>query len=148
MSDEMYLAEINKGATKNGTRINVGYEPELKNLLCCYSLDYSPDSQKTEREVQIMKALVQQCRNLRSTNSLVDFCFVAEGKLGAAINQTMKIWDIAAPQLILEEAGAKITDIDNEKILFNPSEKSLHENFTAVAANPIIHKKIMKIINQ
>ena len=146
ISDEMYLAEKGLGATKNGRPIHVSTERKLKNLLCCYSLDFSEEIIKTEKEVQIIKRLVQRCRNLRSTNSLVDFCMVADGRLGAAINQTMKIWDIAAPQLILEEAGAKVTDINGKPIRYNPSDHSDTENFTAIAASPEIHKLIMELV--
>jgi len=146
VTDEMYLAQAGKGATKNGKKIDVTDEVELKNLLCCYSLDYSEDSSKTEREVWIMKSLVDNCRNLRSTNSIVDFCLVADGRMGAALNQTMKIWDIAAPQLIIEEAGGVVTDIDGQKIEYIPSKASLNQNFTAIAANAKVHDKILQLI--
>ena len=93
-----------------------------------------------------MKRLVQNCRNLRSTNSIVDFCLVADGRMGAALNQTMKIWDIGAPQLIIEEAGGKVTDINGQKIEYIPSVASLEENYTAIAAHPKVHEKILDLI--
>jgi len=148
VSEELYLAEKGKGTFKNGQKITVSTETELKNILCCYSLDFSEDINKTDREVRVIKSLVNNCRNLRSTNSLVDFCYVADGRLGAALNQTMKIWDIAAPKLILEEAGAQVTDIHGQNLVFNPSHGSLTQNFTAVAANPIIHKEILHLISR
>jgi len=146
MSEELYLAELGKGATKNGMKIHVTDETNLRKLLCCYSLDYSEDYAKTEREVQIIKGLVQNIRNLRSTNSIVDFCLVADGRVGAAINQTMKIWDIAAPQLIIEEAGGKVTDINGQPIVYRPSALALEENFTAIAANEHVHDQILKLL--
>lgn len=147
-SNELYHATKGGGAFKNDHQIHVTGEIDLRNILCCYSLDFSEDPSKTEQEVHIIKRLVQSCRNMRSTNSLVDFCFTAEGKLGAAVNQTMKIWDIAAPQLILEEAGAKVTDIDGNQILYGLSDQSINQNFTAIAANPSLHEKISAVINQ
>ena len=146
MSNELYYATSGGGSFKNDQQIHVGKENDLQNILCCYSLDFSEDQSKTDAEVQIIKRLVQNCRNMRSTNSLVDFCLTAEGKFGAAINQTMKIWDIAAPQLILEEAGAKVTDIHGNALNFKHSEKSLTQNFSAIAANPEIHEKICSLI--
>jgi myo-inositol-1(or 4)-monophosphatase len=146
MSDELYLAEKGKGATKNGQTIRVSEETELRNILCCYSLDYSSDLNKSEREVQIIKGLVQNCRNLRSTNSCLDFCLVADGRIGAALNQTMKVWDIAAPQLIIEEAGGKVTNIHGEKIIYEPSHSSLTDNFTAIAANPAVHEQVLQLV--
>ena len=146
MSDELYLAEAGKGATKNEVKLSVSSEHDLKNLLCCYSLDFSKDITKTEREVQAIKNLVNSCRNIRSTNSIVDFCLVADGRIGAAVNQTMKIWDIAAPQLIIEEAGGTVTDAQGNRIIFDPSDASINQNFTAVAANKTLHHLVINLI--
>lgn len=147
MSDELYYASQGGGAFKNGHKIHISTERDLKNLLCCYSLDFSSDPQKTKYESEIIQRLVHNCRNLRSTNCLIDFCYVADGRIGTAINQTMKIWDIAAPQLILEEAGGKVTDINGAEITYHSSAKSLTQNYTAVAANPVIHEKVMDLIS-
>jgi myo-inositol-1(or 4)-monophosphatase len=147
MSDELYFATKGNGAFKNDRRIQVSKETKLSNLLCCYSLDFNIDIRKTSREVEIIKNLVQNCRNLRSTNSLLDFCFVAEGKFGATINQSMKIWDIAAPELILSEAGAKVTDANGRAIVYTPSDQSVSQNYTAAAANPVIHSEIMQLMH-
>ena len=146
-TDELYFATKGGGAYKNDQSIQVSNEIDLKNLLCCYSLDFSVDIEKTEQESRIIKDLAQNCRNIRSTNCLLDFCFTAEGKIGCAINQTMKIWDIAAPQLIIEEAGGKITDIDGGPIKYIPSVSSLTHNYTAVAANGKIHEQVMHLIH-
>jgi len=147
MSDELYYATIHAGAFKNDQRIHASQELDLKNILCSYSLDFSTDQSKTEREVQLIKRLVQNCRNMRSTNSLLDFCFTAEGKFGVAINQTMKIWDIAALHLIMEEAGVKVTDIHGNKIEYDLSIQSINRNFSAIAANPSLHEKICELVN-
>ena len=147
MSNELYYATTDGGAFKNDQRIHGTNELDLKNILCCYSLDFSKDQSKTEREVRLIKRLVQNCRNIRSTNSLLDFCFTAEGKFGAAINQTMKIWDIAALHLIMEEADVKVTDIHGNKINYDVSDQSINQNFTAIAANPYLHEKICELIH-
>lgn len=64
-------------------------------------------SKKTEKEVKIIKLIVDNARNLRATNSCVDFCYVACGRDGGYLNQTSCIWDCAAPSLIIAEAGGK-----------------------------------------
>jgi myo-inositol-1(or 4)-monophosphatase len=147
ISDELYYATKGGGAFKNDKLIRASDESDLINILCTYSLDFSEEPSKTEHEVQVIKRLVQNCRNLRSTNSLVDFCLLSEGKTGAAMNQTMKIWDIAAPQLIIEEAGGKVTDIKGQNIMYKSSASSATTNYTAVAANQQIHEKIMELLH-
>jgi len=144
----MYFAEKNKGAFRNGKKISITKEQDLKNVLFSYCLDYSKDFTKTEQEANIIKHLVQGVRNLRATNSVVDFCYTADGRLGGCINQTTKIWDIAAPYLLIREAGGIVTDIDGKDIDFTVTEKDYQKNFTIVGSNKVLYKRIMDIVNK
>lgn len=148
VQNQLYFAEKEKGTTLNNQKISVSKEANLKNVLLAYSLDYSEESGKTEHESKIIQHLVQNIRNLRSTNSLIDFCFTADGKLGACINQTTKIWDIAGPGLIIEEAGGKVTGLSGNKIDFTLNEKNYLRNFEIVASNKLLHSEVIKIVNR
>jgi len=147
VQNELYFAETGKGATRNDQKITVSTETELKNILAAYSLDSSDEPGKTEREAQIMQRLVSSIRNLRSSNCLLDFCYTADGKLGACINQTTKIWDIAGPGLIIEEAGGIVTNISGNPNEFSLNENNYSRNFTIVGSNKVLHENIIRIIN-
>ena len=62
------------------------------------------------------------------------------------MNQTMKVWDIAAPYLILKEAGGTITDFQGNQLQFAISERLLEQNYTAIAANPKVHARLVDLI--
>ena len=145
VQDLIYLAEKGKGATCNGKKIVVSEETNLKNVLLAYSLDYSEEKRKTEQETKLIGRLVGNIRNLRSTNSVIDFCYTAEGKLGGCLNQTTKIWDIAGPALLIEEAGGKVTDINGNSFDFAISQNNYNKNFTIVAAGKTLHKQLIDI---
>lgn len=145
VQDLLYLAEKGKGATCNGKKIVVSEETNLKNVLLAYSLDYSEEKRKTEQETKLIGRLVRNIRNLRSTNSVVDFCYTAEGKLGGCMNQTTKIWDIAGPALLIEEAGGKATDINGNSFDFAINRNNYNKNFTIVAAGKTLHKQLVDI---
>jgi myo-inositol-1(or 4)-monophosphatase len=147
VQNEIYFAEKGKGATRNNKKIAVSQETNLSNILAAYSLDSSDEPGKTEREAKIMQHLVLSIRNLRATNCLLDFCYTAEGKLGACINQTTKIWDIAGPGLIIEEAGGKVTDIFGNPFEFSLNESNYNRNFTIACSNQILHSEIIRILN-
>lgn len=147
VQNEIYFAEKGKGATKNDKKIIVSAESELKNILAAYSLDFSDEPGKTELETKVIGNLVKNIRNLRGTNCLIDFCYTADGKLGACINQTTKIWDIAGPGLIIEEAGGKVTDILGKQFDFSLNKTNYSRNFTIVCSNKILHPKLIKIVN-
>jgi myo-inositol-1(or 4)-monophosphatase len=145
---QLYFAEKGKGATLNEKKIRVSKEKKLKNVLLSYSLDYSDEPGKTERESIIIQNLVKNIRNLRATNCIVDFCYTADGKLGASVNQTTKIWDIAGPALLIEEAGGKVSDINDHSLNFSVNESNYNRNFEFVAANKSLHSQVIKLINQ
>lgn len=148
VQNQVYFAEKGKGATLNDKPISISKESDLKNILMAYSLDFSDDPNKTTKEVQTIQKLVQNVRNLRSTNCLVDFCLTAEGKLGACANQTTGIWDIAAPVLLIEEAGGIATDLNGQAHNFTVTEKDYSRNFEIVASNKTLHTQLIKLINQ
>ncbi len=141
-----YFAEKGKGATRNGKAINVTKEKEMKNTLFSYSIDYSDDGEKIDKELRIIKHVIMNSRNIRSTNSLVDFCYVADGRLGGCINQGMKIWDIAAPLLIIKEAGGVVTDVNGNDISFKLQGKDIGRNYTGITCAPEIHQEVLNLI--
>jgi myo-inositol-1(or 4)-monophosphatase len=148
VQDLLYLAEKGRGATCNGKKIKVSEDTSLKNVLLAYSMDFSEDKRKTEHEAKIIGSLVSNIRNLRSTNSVVDFCFTAEGKLGGCMNQTTKIWDIAGPALLIEEAGGKATDINGNSFDFGMTKENYDRNFTIIAANKTLHGQLLNLVKK
>ena len=63
------------------------------------------------------------------------------------MNQTTKIWDIAGPGLIIEEAGGKVTDMQGNLIDFSLSADNYDRNFTIVGSNKVLHSELIKILN-
>jgi myo-inositol-1(or 4)-monophosphatase len=145
--DQLYLAERGKGTTVNGHPVHVSEEKSLKNVLFACSIDYSDDFEKTEKEGKVLIELVKNVRNFRATNSLVDYCYTADGRLGGCINQTNKVWDVAGPDLIIREAGGNVTDIYGQKPDYSVIRENFKKNFTFTAANPVLHEEIVRILN-
>jgi myo-inositol-1(or 4)-monophosphatase len=147
VDNTLYLAESGGGALRNGIPICPTKSADLSQHLLSYSFDFSEDLEKTRSEMEMMAKLSREVRNIRSTNSLLDFCYVADGRLGAALNQTTKIWDIAVPWLMIREAGGKVTDIEGKELRFNLSEQSAGDNYTILASGKNLHDKILGTIS-
>lgn len=147
VDQQLYLCEEAAGATLNGISIHTTASAKLAGHLVAYSFDFSDTPGKTESEMEILKSLSKKVRNIRSTNSLVDFCYTADGRLGAAINQTTKIWDIAVPWLMISEAGGRVTDIQGKEIEFDLSAGAFDRNYTILASGSGLHSPLMKSIN-
>jgi myo-inositol-1(or 4)-monophosphatase len=143
---QLYLSEEGCGATRNGEPIKPTQSRDLSQHLLSYSFDFSDVPGKTEAEMEILRRLSRKARNVRSTNSLVDFCYVADGKLGAALNQTTRIWDIAVPWLLIREGGGTVSDIKGKEINFNLSPKAIDHNYTILASGSGLHATILNTI--
>lgn len=71
-------------------------------------------------------------------------CTVARGDAEAHINTNFRAgkWDIAASQLILEEAGGVVTDLDGKAIDYTKEKVNLERSYVA-SANKELHGKII-----
>jgi myo-inositol-1(or 4)-monophosphatase len=144
--DLLYFAEKGKGAFKNGKPFKMIENRELKNSLFSFSVDYTDNEIVLNESINIYKKLVTASRNIRSTNSLVDFLYVAEGKFGGCINLFTRIWDISALGLILSEAGGIMKDIHAQDIKFSLNEKVTEENFAVIAGSDEIIRELIKVV--
>jgi len=146
LEKQMYYAEKGKGARKNEVPIRTSDARQLKDVLISYSFDFSEIPGRTRTEMQVIEKLASRVRNIRSTNSLLDFCFTSEGRLGASVNQTTKIWDIAAPWLVIREAGGSVADIEGKDITFDVNADAIYHNYTIAASASRIHEQLVSIL--
>jgi len=144
---EIYYGETGSGAYCNGNKIKVSDENELLNALVSYGIDGHQENPKlTKDECALLANIVLKIRNLRASNSTYDFAMVANGKYEAYLNQTSKIWDNVAPQVIIQEAGGVYSDFDGNKIDYSNPLAKADDNFTYIAAPPTLHKQLVSII--
>ncbi|MCA9371635.1 3'(2'),5'-bisphosphate nucleotidase CysQ [Candidatus Woesebacteria bacterium] len=72
---------------------------------------------------------------------------IVEQKADIYINTSDKtsIWDTAAPEIIVREAGGTMTDIYGRRLVYNDTS-STHNHHGVVVSNNTIHKQIVDII--
>lgn len=71
-------------------------------------------------------------------------CMVARGEAEAYINTNFRAskWDIAAPQVILGEAGGVVTDLDGNPIDYKKDTQDLGRSYVA-SGNKELHEEIL-----
>src|SRR5215831_9784874 len=94
ISGDVYCAERGGGAFRNDEPVSVTTEPLLRNVLWAWGMDAAVDDAAAARDAALLGRALQQVRNVRTTNSLVDAAYVADGRLGGMINRSTRIWDI------------------------------------------------------
>ncbi len=133
VEDKLFFAGAGKGAFRNGEPLVMPAKRDMKDSLVAFCMDHTLDAAFFSRGIDMYRKVVERSRNIRSTNSLVDFLFVAEGKFGGVINLNTKIWDIAALSLIIAEAGGVFKNAGGNDIEFSVDEKILQEVFPVIA---------------
>ncbi|MDY3127760.1 MAG: histidinol-phosphatase [Corynebacterium sp.] len=78
--------------------------------------------------------LTKACWRLRGYGDFWNYCLVAEGAVDIAAEPEVSLWDLAAPALVVTEAGGRFTDLSN---VDSPAGGS------AVATNGYLHPKVM-----
>ena len=146
VQDILYFAEKGKGVVKNGKPFTMEKHTELKNSLVAYSVDYTDNEVLLNQSIGIFRNIVKASRNIRSTNSLVDFLYVAEGKFGGCINLFTRVWDISGLGLILSEAGGVMKDVNGEEIQFSFDENIAERNFAVMAGSEEIISELKKVV--
>lgn len=105
-SDEMFSAELGKGAFLNEKPIRVSTETELRRSLIATGFPY--DKSTLAPMIPRLHAVLSNCADIRRLGSAaLDICFLAMGRL-EGYYESLSIWDFAAALLIAKEAGATV----------------------------------------
>jgi myo-inositol-1(or 4)-monophosphatase len=146
--DEIYVAEKGQGSTCNGLPIRISDKTNLLDTLVTYGIDgHQENPEQTRQETALLANIVLAIRNLRSSNSAFDIMMTARGRYGAFLNQTSKIWDNVAPQIIMEEAGGVWTDFLGKPMDYSDPLAKATDNFTVCAGAPTLHGQLQRIIH-
>ena len=141
----LYFSVKGEGVQCNGKSVTVTSETNLKNTLCAYGIDFS-SADNINCEVALLSRLVQNCRNVRCTNSLVDLAYTIDGRLGACLNQSPKIWDIASAKLMFKEAGGLLTDFNGKEIELDLGADCCNKTYIIAGASKTLLPQVLKII--
>ncbi len=134
VNGDVYTAEKGKGAFLNNRRIHVSSFSELS-LLSVISYSRSPHVINNHN---VRRVRVFGCAGL-------ELCYIAAGIFDAFIDMRsmLRVTDIAASKLIVEEAGGKITD-GRGKPLNTPLD--VRQRLNMVASNGIVHDKLLGLV--
>ncbi len=133
--DELFSAELGKGAHLNGEMIHVSKAATLKESLLATGFP----SQKRHKNPNIYfyHQITLHTHGVRRAGSAaLDLCNVASGRFDGFWEFNLNPWDTAAGVLIVEEAGGKVTRFDGSPFVIDSRE--------TVASNRLIHEALVK----
>jgi myo-inositol-1(or 4)-monophosphatase len=110
--DELFAARRGRGATLNGRRLIVSAEGNLEAALLVTGFGYDLRT-NPRNNLRQFADLSRRARGVRRLGSAaLDLCYVAAGRLDGYWELTIKVWDVAAGALLVEEAGGRMSRVN------------------------------------
>ena len=135
--NELLYAERGRGAYCNDKKIHVSKVKNLRESFMSFGgINYF-------EKINSIKNLLKLARIVRSKRGFGDFWgyhLLAQGKIEIMVEADIKIWDIAALAVIVEEAGGKVTDITGK-----PVAKDAR---TVLATNGLLYDEVLEIFRE
>ena len=85
---------------------------------------------REEGRLEALLTLAERCWRTRGYGDFWQYMLVAEGVAEIALDPAVSIWDVAAPMVIVQEAGGRFTDFDGH---------SRADGGSAIASNGLVH---------
>ncbi len=131
--NELLYAERGMGAYFNNQKIHVSARKNLSESFMSFG------GINHFRKLNLTPGLLELAGVTYSNRGFGDFWgyhLLAQGKIEIMIEADIKIWDIAALAVIIEEAGGKFTDLSGNAVSVNIK--------TAAASNGLLHEEVLK----
>lgn len=145
ITGEIYVALRGQGSTKNGVKVSVASSASLREVLWAYGMDSPGEGPHSEEKQEVLQRILRSVRNVRATNSLLDAAYTSDGRFGGMLNWSCKAWDVAAPSLIVEEAGGRYTTLDGASLRFDSWQDCLTRDYSVVAGACQLHNEVLRI---
>jgi myo-inositol-1(or 4)-monophosphatase len=136
---EIYWGLRGGGAFRNGRPIRVSSCRHLEDALLCTGFSY----QMKWRRVNLtyFSRFLMKARAIRRVGAAsLDLCWTAAGAFDGFWEMRLGPWDMAAGIVILEEAGARVSDFDG-----CPVDLRLGD---LVGANPRLHARMLALLRR
>jgi histidinol-phosphatase len=127
-----WWAAAGQGSFANGRRCQVSDVASLEDAQVCVTFNDGWDHLGL---TQNLVTLLQRARRARGFGDFWQHCLVAEGAVDVAVDAVgVKLYDVAAVRLIVEEAGGRFTDRFGA---------ATHESDTAISSNGRLHDTVI-----
>lgn len=120
------------GAFCNGRAIHVSQVRELAGAHLAYDSVTDHDQHGSTEE---LLSLIRRCERARGFGDFWIHMLVAEGAIEIAVEPTVAPWDMAAVQIIVEEAGGRFTDFHGA---------ARFDGGSAISTNAILHDQVVE----
>ena len=142
ISNQLFSARKDGGSKLNGEKIQASKTSKLNESMIVVEIPRKHTSGKRfAKDIKAFTDALSKVRRVRAfAAAAYDLCLVGMGGVDAYLDfsRNTKIWDVAAGELIVREAGGKISDVTLPNLKF--------PNVSVLASNAQLHSKFKKIL--
>ena len=140
IKEELFTAERGAGAHLNGRRLRVSRSTELIRSLLVTGFPYDV-REDLAGKLRWFNRLMGQARAVRRDGSAaLDLCYVGAGRFDGFWEERLNSWDMAAGNLVVEEAGGRVSRFDGTPLGLGHDE--------IVATNGGIHEAMLGVLQE
>jgi myo-inositol-1(or 4)-monophosphatase len=138
IKDDLFTAERGGGAHLNGRRLRVSRTSELVQslLVTGFPYDVHDDVDNKLRLFRRFMGVAQAIR--RDGSAALDLCYLAAGRIDGFWEERLNAWDMAAGNLMVEEAGGRVSRYDGSALALRHDE--------IVASNGALHEAMLEVV--
>jgi myo-inositol-1(or 4)-monophosphatase len=137
--DELWAAGLGRGATGNGHPLRVAGAARVAEAVVVHQIQ-SSDPALIAQFAATFQRLLNAAGGVRFVGApALVLSHVAAGHVDAYVERAMPAWDISAGQLILEEAGGRLTDLAGVRV-------ASADVTDVVATNGAIHDELLAVL--
>lgn len=136
---ERYEAARGDGARMNGAPIHVSGVSQIAEARICYS---SLRSMARRGLDQRWASVLERCRRARGFGDFWGHMLVARGAADVMAEPELAIWDVAPLEVIVEEAGGRITTFSGEPYP-NSRISSAEGDGSCLTTNELLHDQLV-----
>lgn len=139
MYDELFVAQIDRGAYLNGVRLHVSAVADMQYAVGATGFPYGVRETRHECISQFVNFL-EIGNPIRIIGSAaLNLAYVAAGRFDACWGSNWKPWDVAAGRLLVEEANGRVTNYAGDPHdMFNQS--------SIIATNALLHESVIAFL--
>jgi len=138
---QLYYAKHQQGAFRNHIPIHASATHKIQDAFLTTGFPYTLHSSEEHNNIPLFSYFSSHALAVRRLGSAaLDLCYVAEGIFDGYWEITLQPWDFLAGELLVHEAGGKVTTFQGDPLPVNKS--------SIIASNVILHEEMKDIISK
>jgi len=140
LRDEMFSAEVGRGATLNTRPIHVSTEVNLDRAVISTGFPYDLRTNPRNNFTQFIQFQQRTTAVRHLAAAALDCAWTAMGRLDGYWEFGVEPWDIGAGVLLVREAGGRVASIDGDESFLSQT--------SILASNGFLHEQMSRVLRE